>query len=465
MRISKQPPQHTQSNPSFGHTASARLSSPSRVNARFNAGTPDSASNQVVQRMLQAKTAHDKLRISQPGDQYEREADRMTEAVMRMRDPAVEASVPANPGRQPPQVQRACSGCREEINGRSTEQAEAAEVLQAKEVPGLTPAVNAGTQSKTHAQPSAGQPLVPHLRAYFEPRFKQDFRNVRVHTGRAAADAAHSVNALAYTTGDEVVFGAGQYAPETTAGRGLLAHELAHVVQQKNMPHKKLMRATRTFALTFDDGPHTAALTGGQNRTEKVLDELSSAGIRAAFFIQTGVSFRGANPIGRALVARMQADGHRVGIHTGGSDPHEHEAHTVAQSAGRLESELTSARRYIRAQTGRSTTLVRPPYGRSNRAVRATYGRLGLTNVLWDIDGDPGGSHPLSRLRRFIRAGIDAVHARGWTGTTPWAPRIVVLYHDVRAGTANNIGALINEIRTYTSRVSRGADTADFGVP
>ena len=59
-----------------------------------------------------------------------------------------------------------------------------------------------------------------------------DFSRVRVHTDSRAAESARAVNALAYTVGDHVVFGAGQYAPGTSAGRGLLAHELTHVTQQ-----------------------------------------------------------------------------------------------------------------------------------------------------------------------------------------------------------------------------------------
>jgi outer membrane protein OmpA-like peptidoglycan-associated protein len=65
-----------------------------------------------------------------------------------------------------------------------------------------------------------------------EPRFSHDFSNVRVHTDSRAAESATAVNALAYTVGRDVVFGPGQYMPETAPGRHLLAHELTHVVQQ-----------------------------------------------------------------------------------------------------------------------------------------------------------------------------------------------------------------------------------------
>ncbi len=79
---------------------------------------------------------------------------------------------------------------------------------------------------------SAGQPLNAGLRAEFEPRFAYDFSNVRIHSDSTAAESAAAVDALAYTAGRHIVFGSGQYAPTTTEGRKLIAHELAHVAQQ-----------------------------------------------------------------------------------------------------------------------------------------------------------------------------------------------------------------------------------------
>ena len=78
----------------------------------------------------------------------------------------------------------------------------------------------------------AGSPLSPSVRAYFEPRLGADLRQVRVHTDTQAASAAKALQARAFTVGRDIVFGAGEYSPTTTAGRKLLAHELTHVVQQ-----------------------------------------------------------------------------------------------------------------------------------------------------------------------------------------------------------------------------------------
>lgn len=81
---------------------------------------------------------------------------------------------------------------------------------------------------------SPGQPLDTATRAFMEPRFAQDLSRVRVRTDAKAAESARVLNALAYTVGPDVVFGAGQYAPRSRAGDELLAHELTHTVQQQH---------------------------------------------------------------------------------------------------------------------------------------------------------------------------------------------------------------------------------------
>jgi hypothetical protein len=99
---------------------------------------------------------------------------------------------------------------------------------------------SSGTQAQSDAVPAsvehalagAGRPLDEPLRQDMEQRFGHDFSGVRVHAGTAAQQSARDVQAHAYTVGRDIVFGAGQFAPGTTAGRRLLAHELAHVVQQ-----------------------------------------------------------------------------------------------------------------------------------------------------------------------------------------------------------------------------------------
>jgi hypothetical protein len=85
---------------------------------------------------------------------------------------------------------------------------------------------------------SAGRPMEPKTRAFFESRMggtrRVDLGGVRIHTGPEAARSAKAVNARAYTVGNDIVFGEGEYEPETRGGRHLLAHELAHVAQRQS---------------------------------------------------------------------------------------------------------------------------------------------------------------------------------------------------------------------------------------
>src|SRR4051812_27824647 len=99
---------------------------------------------------------------------------------------------------------------------------------------------------------SSGQLLDPAARAFMEPRFGHDFGRVRVHTDARAAESAKAVNALAYTVGQDVVFDAGRYAPHTGEGARLLAHELAHTVQQERA--RDVPTATLTVGSPRDAG-------------------------------------------------------------------------------------------------------------------------------------------------------------------------------------------------------------------
>src|SRR5262245_20126574 len=146
-----------------------------------------------------------KLEVSEPGDQYEQEADRIADQVL---------SSPANP---------AVSGVPPRI-------------LRFPGQPAGQVAAPAAPASVNRVLSSPGTPLEPVLRQDMEQRFGHDFSAVRVHTDAKAAESAQAVNALAYSVGHDVVFGAGQYAPGTSAGKRLLAHELAHCLQQRPTP-------------------------------------------------------------------------------------------------------------------------------------------------------------------------------------------------------------------------------------
>ncbi|MEK7728899.1 MAG: DUF4157 domain-containing protein, partial [candidate division KSB1 bacterium] len=118
---------------------------------------------------------------------------------------------------------------------RQTEMPEEEETLQTKPSSSHTPQVTPNISANINAMRGNGQPLPASARAFFEPRFGVDFSGVRVHTNGRAAETSRAVNARAFTVGKDVAFGGGQYAPESSEGRKLLAHELTHVVQQQKI--------------------------------------------------------------------------------------------------------------------------------------------------------------------------------------------------------------------------------------
>jgi hypothetical protein len=81
-----------------------------------------------------------------------------------------------------------------------------------------------------------GSPLDRDTRGFMESRLGADFSDVRVHTDGKASESARSVQAYAYTVGNDVVFQSDKYAPESESGQRMLAHELTHVVQQRSGP-------------------------------------------------------------------------------------------------------------------------------------------------------------------------------------------------------------------------------------
>jgi len=119
------------------------------------------------------------------------------------------------------------------IRPAQTQQEEKGEdLLQSEEAENKTPEVTTSLINRIEALRGSGTPLNDQARSFFEPRLGQDLSAVRIHNNPGAANLARSVNARAFTIGKDIVFGAGEYEPQSGAGRHLLAHELAHVAQQ-----------------------------------------------------------------------------------------------------------------------------------------------------------------------------------------------------------------------------------------
>ncbi len=253
------------------------------------------AGNRAVRLWLQRPTIQARLRIGEPGDRYEQEADRVAETVVRMPEPQPRSPASSS-GRPAVPIQRLCPECEQETHRKSegeeeeevvreqpldlqaaaagedeeeevqpsliqrqadqeegevqprllqrqAEEEEEQEVrrqvaeeeeepVRARPAEGMAPAVPSGFKAGLDSARGEGRPLPEPARAFFEPRFGRDFGQVRIHTGARSGELAGSIRAEAFTQGSDVFFGAGRFAPDSSSGKQLLAHELTHVVQQ-----------------------------------------------------------------------------------------------------------------------------------------------------------------------------------------------------------------------------------------
>lgn len=130
------------------------------------------------------------------------------------------------------------------------------------------------------------------VRNYFEPRLGVDFSHVRMHTDSSAAESARAVNALAYTVGQDIVFGAGQYAPRTTTGQKLLAHELTHIAQQA-MHSQQTLQRTQTVTLRVRGRPSLTVVIGQLRFTQQAMNDVLQHGALLPSADQTHIGFHG----------------------------------------------------------------------------------------------------------------------------------------------------------------------------
>jgi len=258
------PEPERQLHPPFAHLQSAAASTSVRGLAQSGAARPNAfrpgisqtgasqlrhlqrtIGNQGVLRMLSrtAPRIQAKLTVNEPGDRYEQEADQVADQVMRMtsppQGPAPHIARTTSPSGIPALQRKCgcggtCSNCKNggeeaHIQRKQAGDSHDGKPLSGSDEDGLASEASSGLDQVLRF---SGRPLDAEIRSIMEPRFGWDFRNVRVHTNPEAVESAGAVNALAYTVGQNIVFGAGQFAPHTSWGQRLIAHELTHVVQQ-----------------------------------------------------------------------------------------------------------------------------------------------------------------------------------------------------------------------------------------
>ena len=174
-----------------------------------------------------------KLTISQPNDKYEQEADRMADQVMRMPVSHLQRQIEPEEEEEELLQTKSLPEQMTPLVQRQPEEEEEEETLQTKPGGGQRSKMTLSFYNRLQSLRGSGQPLTGPDRAFFGRRMLHDFSGVQVHTDSEAALMNHQLGARAFTHGHDIYFGAGQYDPHSSQCKRLIAHELAHVLQQK----------------------------------------------------------------------------------------------------------------------------------------------------------------------------------------------------------------------------------------
>ena len=218
-----------------------------------------SIGNKAVQHLFQGGAIQAKLKIGAVNDKHEQQADQVADQVMRMSNHEMQANVLAD--RVMPVTQQ------DQANLKPDQTQAANDLSQAINLP----------ESPINQLGSGGRPLSKNERNFFEPRFKTDFSQVRLHDDNNAAKAAKSINARAFALGNKVVFAKNMYSSSSQSGRRLLAHELTHVVQQNRRSEKN--RIQRTIELRPPGRGEATAF----DRANELVDRLNRLSLAVSY--------------------------------------------------------------------------------------------------------------------------------------------------------------------------------------
>jgi len=202
---------------------------------KSNEGGLFSQSQDTASRFFPNATIQPKLKIGQPDDAHEREADAMAEKVTQGNDHLTPV----------PSVQKKCDDCeQEEKIDKKEEESEEKQILRKPIFESDADSSEGNIQTKSsdptpkniegqlNSSKGKGQPLPKSVRNEMEPGFGANFEKVGIHTDTNAVQMNSDLNAQAFTNGSDVYFNQGKFQPENKEGKKLIAHELTHVVQQ-----------------------------------------------------------------------------------------------------------------------------------------------------------------------------------------------------------------------------------------
>ena len=221
--------------------------------------------NREVQRLISSGKIQAALKVSNPNDKHEKEADSVAEKVMRMeneekkeevqtkcKDCENKESIQTKPlvDSITPKIQKQEQEDEEmqaKHNSKIYRQEQEDEEMQAKSNSNKKSEVSGNIESQIRSAISGGRELPKEINRKFAPKFGVDFSGVKIHNDSTANKLARSTNARAFTYRNHIFFSSGEYSPHTSNGKRLLAHELTHVVQQNKgkVSKSNIQRAVR----------------------------------------------------------------------------------------------------------------------------------------------------------------------------------------------------------------------------
>ena len=197
-----------------------------------------------------------KLEIGKPSDRYELEADSFADRIMMMPDVFAKEKIQMKPIAEniSPLVQTSNRGTSDELIS------------------------NSNLESKINNSKNKGNPIPENTRAFMESRFGADFSNVKIHTDSNSVQMNKELNAHAFTHGNDIYFNSGEFNPESSSGKHLLAHELTHTIQQNSFIQKKsLNNSSDNLNLEITDETINIPLDENQQDQKLVGDSEISA--------------------------------------------------------------------------------------------------------------------------------------------------------------------------------------------
>lgn len=214
-----------------------------------------------------------KLEVSRPSEPLEVEADRIANQVMDRRAPepygpdaagitgTPESDLQVSRSSNLEILQRACEGCTPGEPCTECEEETSGEKVMRKSDRHSEKSTSTSDLVSLVRDLGTGTPIDPVTREFMEDRLGHDFSQVRIHSDANAARSAKAFNALGYTVGRDIVFGAGQYPLGTSESKRLLAHELVHVIQQGNAGKNRVSKLSEARLMRKDDQPEGSTTT------------------------------------------------------------------------------------------------------------------------------------------------------------------------------------------------------------